>query len=326
MKTSPTMSSNHSSAHQFLENCGDGFVVYSPSSSYLINSIVACVVNAIVAVVGTILNSLSLFIFWKSHQMRKKLAYFLIMVLLSIDFVMVTIVPSLFLVRSVHEILETPKCLYSILYEFFAATLSGTSSTTLFAMNIERYLSIVYPFFHRAEVTKRIFMLIMIPLWIIVAFASAARVTGSFPLCANVIFSVLFAIVICTSLFVYLSIFHVARKSLLKVDHTTKDSKQETSWNLTNFLRELKMAKTHLCIISLCFICYLPAAVFAALWTPWKKTQQTRNILLQGYAWTATPISLNSTLNCLIFFWANRELRKQGFKIVKKVFDSRKNA
>ena len=326
MKTSPTMSPNHSSAHQLVEDCGDGFVAHSPSSSYIISSIAACVVNTAVVVSGTILNSFVLFIFLRSRQMRRKLAYFLIMVLLSIDLGMVTIVPSLFLVQSVNEILETPRCLYSIFYEFFALTLTGMSTTTLFVMNIERYLSIVHPFFHRTRVTKRKCMLILIPSWIIITFTSPARLIGSLPTYANLAFSVVFDFVIFSSLFAYLSIFYVARKSLLKVDQQINDRSRETSRSPTRFLRELKMAKTYLCIISLCFTCYLPAAVFAAVWTPWKIKTQTRNILSQAYPWMIVPVALNSTLNCLVFFWANRELRREGFKAVKQCFTVRRDS
>ena len=42
--------------------------------------------------------------------------------------------------------------------------------------------------------------------------------------------------------------------------------------------------------------------------------------LENAFGWTATLTSMNSTLNCLIFFWGNREMRKEGSKILKKCF------
>ena len=42
--------------------------------------------------------------------------------------------------------------------------------------------------------------------------------------------------------------------------------------------------------------------------------------LVNAIDWANTLISLNSTLNCLIFFWGNRELRKEGSKFLKKCF------
>ena len=60
-------------------------VVRSPSSSYISNAIAASVVNIVLAVAGTILNSFVLFIFWKSPKLRSKLSTFAIMLLCSID-------------------------------------------------------------------------------------------------------------------------------------------------------------------------------------------------------------------------------------------------
>ena len=46
----------------------------------------------------------------------------------------------------------------------------------------------------------------------------------------------------------------------------------------------------------------------------------TPGSLLLTYEWGNTLISMNSTLNCLIFFWGNREMRKETSKILKKCF------
>ena len=80
----------------FLEECLVGFIVRSPSSSYIGSSIAAVVVNIVLAVAGTILNSFVLFIFWKSPKLRSKLSSFAIMLLCSIDLGVVTVVNPLF--------------------------------------------------------------------------------------------------------------------------------------------------------------------------------------------------------------------------------------
>ena len=61
------------------------FVVRSISSSYISNAIAAVVVNIVLAVAETILNSFVLFSFWKSPKLRSKLSSFAIMLLCSID-------------------------------------------------------------------------------------------------------------------------------------------------------------------------------------------------------------------------------------------------
>jgi hypothetical protein len=33
--------------------------------------------------------------------------------------------------------------------------------------------------------------------------------------------------------------------------------------------------------------------------------------------WSGTLVAMNSTFNCLIFFWRNSILRREGIKVVK---------
>lgn len=316
MMTSPSMRSKYSFARQIANDCGRGFVVFSPSSSYLTNIIAGCVVNAFVAVAGIILNSFVLFIFWKSQKMRKKISCFMIMVLLSTDLGVVSIVIPTFLLQSVSGILETAKCLYSFCYEFAALTLSGMSGVTLIVMNTERYLSIVHPVYHRAAVTKRKCILILVLFWLVVLGSSVCRFI--LPLYAYLAFTVICSIIICTSLFTYLSIFYTARKQLSKVHRVANATNREVTRKFTSFLRELRMAKTYLLIVTLCLACYLPGPIFTSIWRPWMTKEGTRGILVQVYPWFPTLVAINSTFNCLIFFWGNREVRKEALKVVKK--------
>ena len=81
--------SNVSDAKLVLEKCLISYVVHSPTPSYIRSIIAACAVNIIFAIAGTILNSLVLYIFWKSTQMRSKLSFFVIMLLCSVDLAVV---------------------------------------------------------------------------------------------------------------------------------------------------------------------------------------------------------------------------------------------
>ena len=51
----------------------------------------------------------------------------------------------------------------------------------------------------------------------------------------------------------------------------------------------------------------------------------TPDSVLLAFEWGNTLISMNSTLNCLIFFWGKREMRKEGSKIAKKCFHRRED-
>ena len=121
------------------------FVLRSPSSSYISNAIAAVVVNIVLAVAGTILNSFVLFIFWKSRKLRSKLSSFAIMLLCSIDLGVGTVVNPLFALKYI-TMLDSPKCPYIAAYNVAILFFSGISACTLLIINIERYFAIIHPF------------------------------------------------------------------------------------------------------------------------------------------------------------------------------------
>ena len=130
----------------FIEYCLKNiFMIRSPSSSYLKSSIAVCILNVIFGIVGTFLNTMVLFVFLKSKNMRQKNSYFCIMILSATDLIVVTSVPATFLVSSIHTILGTPQCLFSICFVIVSRTTPLLSATSLIILNFERYWAIVHP-------------------------------------------------------------------------------------------------------------------------------------------------------------------------------------
>ena len=117
--------SNFSDAKLVVEKCLVYSVLHSWTSSYIWSNIAACAVHIVFAIAGTILNSLVLYIFWKSTKMRSKLSYFVIMLLCSVDLAVVTIVHSTFLLHTISEFNGTPNCIYKTSYAFSLYLLTG---------------------------------------------------------------------------------------------------------------------------------------------------------------------------------------------------------
>ena len=154
-KMSFNVNLNFSDAKLVLEKCLVSYVVHSPNLSYIRTIIAACAVNIIFAIAGTILNSLVLYIFWKSTKLRSKLSYFVIMLLCPADLAVVIIVHSTFLLQAINEINGTPNCMHETSYMFSLYFFTGMSLSTLLILNMERYTAIIHPFWHRTTVTKR---------------------------------------------------------------------------------------------------------------------------------------------------------------------------
>ena len=197
------------------------------------------------------------------------------------------------------------------------------SISTLLVLNFERYTAIIHPLWHRKSVTKQRLIFIWVILLLIVA-VNTVFVFLNWRI--SIIITIITISTLCfTSLFTYASIFRAARKrkSLTSCNalgyHTNFGNfNGEASGNMASFLRELKMAKTYFIIVLLAFACFLPAGIFAILESTytWSKTEP----LVIAYPWVITLISMNSTLNCLIFFWANKMLRREAVKHVKNFF------
>ena len=58
------------------------------------------------------------------------------------------------------------------------------------------------------------------------------------------------------------------------------------------------------------FVCSFPEIIFVIL------RYASGQFLMLFVLWPSTFVSINSTLNCLIFFWKNSILRREGMKII----------
>ena len=301
-----------------FEKCFTGAIVHSPSSSYINSHIAICVVNVLFSLAGTILNSLVLYIFWKSPQRRSKMSYFPIMMMCSADLGVVTLVQPMFTFFIINEILETSNCRHLTVVMFLTLLFSGISSSILWTISIQRYFSIVRPIRHHTIATKKRFLLISLFIWFIYLVTYLPRIlalNNSWIGTAVLLFTFF-----STSFFIYLFIFLIVRKRLPKANQVTNTSDQYNSRNLESLLRELKFAKTFIMITLILLVCYIPYSIVLLK----RKLESTTNEwIVAGIAWTVTLLYVNSTLNCCVFFWANRELRKESINIFRKCFGER---
>ena len=92
-------------------------------SSFVKNSIAVCILNFIFAIAGTFLNTMVLFVFLKSKNLRRKNSYVAIMTLSATDLTVVTIVIQLcFYLRQSLKLWAHGACLYSICFNIVSKT------------------------------------------------------------------------------------------------------------------------------------------------------------------------------------------------------------
>ncbi len=82
-----------------------------------------------------------------------------------------------------------------------------------------------------------------------------------------------------------------------------------------NKISNMKNISTCSLAVGCFFFCSCPQIIYSIL----RLTSQTpvydRQVLLFSL-WSKTFVSMNSTFNCVIFFWRNSILRREGMKII----------
>ena len=111
------------------------------------------IINIIFTVAGIFLNSVVIISLWRSSQLRKKLCYFMVLLLSCFDLAVVTITHPFLIVSTIYFSQEKNH-IYENTRNYISSILYGSSMFSLFMLNVERFLALRCPFFHQASVTK----------------------------------------------------------------------------------------------------------------------------------------------------------------------------
>jgi hypothetical protein len=279
--------------------------------SHFINLIFIFVLNVLFFFSGICLNSVVILSIRRSVQLRKKLCYFMIMVLSCFDLLQVVtghpwtaLVAMLRLTGTLHYVYPSWMDISGNVSHIFI----GFSLLALLVMNFDRYLATSYPIFHRTSVTKeKLLTLLAILNIMFVTLALISRVYDvliPYPVFSLICFSILFA----PMLFINYKLFRIARKS-------RRNNRIPPEMKKTFSLKNISS-----CLLAVaCFgVLNIPVFVYIGLNMTTKRAMTFDNAYIAGL-WAKTITSMNSTCNCLIFYWKNKILRTEGMKILKKL-------
>ena len=277
---------------------------------YSVNLIVIFVVNILFFFSGICLNSLVIVSFWRSVQLRKKLCYFTIMVLSCCDLLAVltnhpftSLAAMLWLTEKINVY---PGWL--VIIHVLSNMSTGFSLVALLVMNFDRYLATHYPIFHQTSVTKG-------KLFTLFTFAAVIEITlTATPLNDSAISYQIGLFIICIifvppMLFINYKLFIVARKTRRNKGIPPGMKKSFTLKNISSCL---------LAVACLAFLS-IPAIVYIGLRLTSKKKESTLDNVNVAGLWLHTASLMNSTFNCLIFYWKNKTLRTEGIKVIKSM-------
>ena len=306
---------------KFLEKClvknaKFDFVIVFPSTKYFINHVICCVVNALLTFTTIFLNTLTLLAYWKSLQLKKKPSYFLVMLLSANDIGVGFFSNSTFTVRLLLEIFGSGNCFWPMLCRTLTLGLSGMSLMTLFILNMERYLSIMHPVFHRNKITKQKLVIAAVILWFCSAMGSGFHFINEGIGGILTLFAI--TIVLVTVTLIYTKIFCTIRGASVNASPVNRNLGQNpeilSTLNRKRFLQKVRQAKSCLVVVICTFFCFLPTIITSSL-----KKGSFSVIVLK--LWSMTFILMASALNSIIFFWKNQILRNEAKKVLYLVFN-----
>jgi hypothetical protein len=274
-------------------------------SYYLINLIFIFVVNVFFFFSGICLNSLVILSFWRSVQIRKKLCYFLIMVLSCCDLLAVLTNNPLMALITMSWL--TGKL--DVNARWAHISMSSTSifldfsSFALLVMNFDRYLATSYPIFHRTSVTKGR-LLTLLAILIIVEVILRVISVNDFVISNKWYAAILFSLFILPMLFINYKLFLVVRKS-------RKNKRISPDMKKTFSLKNISS-----CLLAVACVVVLSIPTFVYIRLKINSTESNANLALIR---TRTIVLMNCTFNCLIFYWKNKMLRTEGLKVLKSL-------
>ena len=266
---------------------------------FFIHLVIVLIVNVLFTLSGVCLNSLVILSFWNSTQLRKKLCYFMIMVLSCCDLLAVLTNHPMLTLAAMFWLTEKFDLLrWLSSYLDVANVFLGFSLLALLVMNFDRYLATSYPIFHRTSVTKRRLLICLVVL-IIGTTLLMGSVLG-FGVSNEVFVLICFIILFPPMLFINYKLFTVARKN--------RRNNKISPKNISSCL----LAAT--CFVLLC----IPTFVYIGQSLNNERTWALDDVDISAL-WSKTIVSMNCTFNCLIFYWKNKILRTEGLRIIKSL-------
>ena len=279
-------------------------------SIYFINLVFIFAVNIFFFFSGICLNSLIILSFWRSVQLRKKLCYFMIMLLSCCDLLSVLTNNPLMALISMSWL--TGKLDVNVRWAYISLRWTNIflviSLCALLVTNFDRYLATSYPIFHRTSETKGR-LLTFLAILIIVQVTLRVMSVNDFVISGQVHNLIICILLIPVMLFINYKLLLVVRKSR-KNKRISPDMKKTFS---------LKNISSCLLVVACVVVVSIPWCVYIGLRINLPETAYTLDNATLAGVWAITISFMNCTFNCLIFYWKNKVLRTEGWKVLKSL-------
>ena len=293
--------------------CTDTRLTMEPNT--FINALFLCLVNVAFMVAGIFLNAVVIISLWRSSQLRKKLCYFMILVLSCFDLAVVCINHPLLILSTILWSMEIYYAEIEVTRVCTCTLLGAFTMFALLTLTIERFLALTYPFFHQTAITKK--RLLLLQAFLVTTTVSVSQLVHLYEKTVDVLTAVLILFFLFVFVCLNYKMFIIAKSK--RNDEIVFPTSAATSSNQERKRRKLNFKNISTCSLAVgCFfVCSFPKIIYSATRLTSNMPFYNRQVLL-FHIWSGTSLFMNSTFNCLIFFWRNSILRREGTKIAKR--------
>jgi hypothetical protein len=230
------------------------------------------------------------------------------MLLSLFDLITATVGNLAFVLTLAFTLHGNPSCTITLSHKVLTFFTAALSFATLFALNIERYLSIVHPFFHRTKMTKPRLLGLAAVFWLnICAGTLSYPILGGF-VGQRMTSSTLFLIIVVT-MYMYISIWRAVRRSASNLSRANGNEAKK--------MQNLKITKSCAIVVASTVMCFLPFGIVQTL-------KLSVFIIFFMDLWAITLTQLSTSLNSLVFFWRNPILRIEAKAVLKNLKNSKR--
>ena len=281
------------------------------NASDLVNETFYVMVNAIFTIVGIFLNVTVILSFWRSSKLRKELGYFMILVLSCSDLAVVAILHPLKIYSMISFYHGKNNKLEDKIEFKIILLLNGLSIQTMFMLTIERYLALVYPFFHQRSVTRRKLVLALGVLFISLCVILVSRFYAKSKTLIDMVPMIYLSIFLFSLFHLNYKIFVIAKSK--RINKTIPSSTQQER----KCKEQFKKFSTCTFVVICYAVCSCPTLICYSLRFSKTHFLDGRQKTLFAF-WAATCFQVSSTLNCVIFFWRNSILRREAITMFRR--------
>ena len=290
-------------------------VTQFPSRKYVIGQTIYCVVSCVFIIPIVLLNSISVLTISKSSHLKAKLCYFLILIQSCFDVAVGVISLPLEIILAAVELRGIASCVGVVVLETIAFVPAAISMIMLCLLTLERYLSILYPIFHRSHVTKTRMLIGVgcLTVWVVISGPVIRIISERLHTMAT---SATLFVVLAFNTFAHTRIYFAVKNMHFSNDGIGDCSAEENSSKMGDkrkSLREKNLAQSCAMAVLISYFSFLP---FFVCYFHFGDDHINFRI---ATCWTWNLVTLNSGLNSLVFFWKRPLLRQEALKTLRKM-------